>query len=93
MIASGGPRERVPLTVTLNAQLAGESDAMDVIALDQALRHLKDVDLRASRVIELSVFSGMEREDIALATGVSIPTVDRDLRFARAYINRALSGL
>ena len=91
MIASGRPNEMVPLTVSLMAQLPGDSDAVDVLALDEALRHLKDIDLRASRVIELSVFAGMGREDIALATGISVPTVDRDLRFARAYINRALS--
>ena len=91
MIASGRPSEMVPFTVSLAAQLPGDSDAVDVLALDEALRHLKGIDLRASRVIELSVFSGMGREDIALAMGISVPTVDRDLRFARAYINRALS--
>ena len=92
ILASGRPGEMVPLTVSLIVQLPGDSDAIDVLELDDVLRQLKGVDLRASRVIELSVFAGMQREDIALATGISVPTVDRDLRFARAYINRALSS-
>jgi len=33
----------------------------------------------------------MEREEIAAVVGISVPTVDRDLRFARAWLNRVLS--
>jgi DNA-directed RNA polymerase specialized sigma24 family protein len=33
----------------------------------------------------------MERDEIATVIGVSVPTVDRDLRFARAWLNRELS--
>lgn len=64
---------------------------LDLLALDQALSHLSREDARVARVVEMSYFAGMERDEIATIIGVSVPTVDRDLRFARAWLNRALS--
>jgi RNA polymerase sigma factor (TIGR02999 family) len=80
-------------TVTLGSatSLSGDSGAMDVVVLDQALRQLEAIEPRASRAMELSSFAGMQREEIAEALQVSVPTVDRDLRFARAFVNRALA--
>ncbi|HMM66828.1 MAG TPA: ECF-type sigma factor [Dokdonella sp.] len=69
---------------------AGEEDGFDLLALDQALAALANHDERAARVMQMSCFAGMEHEEIATATGVSVPTVVRDLRFARAWIHRAL---
>ncbi len=64
---------------------------LDLIALDQALVRLREEDERVARIVEMSYFAGMEREEIAAVIGVSVPTVDRDLRFARAWLNRALA--
>ncbi len=62
----------------------------DVLALHQALDQLAEVDQRAASTVELTYFGGMSRDEIALVLGMSAPTVDRDLRFARAWLNRQL---
>ena len=48
--------------------------------------------LRAARVMEMSCFAGMAEEEIAAAIGISVPTVARDMRFARAWLNRELAA-
>lgn len=81
--------------VTLRAaefEAAGDSIEVDLLALDQALQHLGDSDARAAKVIEMSYFGGMQREEIAEVLDVSPTTVDRDLRFAKAFLNRQLGG-
>lgn len=62
----------------------------DVLALHQALEQLAVHDERAGRAVELAYFGGMSHEEIATVLEVSVPTVDRDLRFARAWLNRQL---
>jgi len=61
------------------------------VALDQALDQLQQQDARAARVMEMHCFAGMQRDEIAVAMALSVPTVDRDLRFARAWLNRAMA--
>jgi RNA polymerase sigma factor (TIGR02999 family) len=63
----------------------------DVLALHQALERLSASDERAGRAVELAYFGGMSHEEIAAVLDISIPTVDRDLRFARAWLNRQLA--
>lgn len=90
-ISSGEPADMATLTVALALPVSGDIGALQLIALDQALQRLKTEDLRACRVVELATFSGMQREEIAAVMALSIPTVDRDLRFARAFLNDALA--
>lgn len=81
----------VQLTLT-SLNLEGDSQIeVDLLALDQALDRLKSADQRTARVVEMSYFAGMLREEIAEVLQVSLATVDRDLRFARAFLNRQLS--
>ena len=63
----------------------------DVLALHQALERLSGYDERAGRAVELAYFGGMSHEEIATVLEVSVPTVDRDLRFAKAWLNRQLT--
>lgn len=70
---------------------AGDDEAIDVLALDRALTALADVDPRAATAVEWMYFAGMGRDEIAAAHGISVPTVDRDLRFARAWLKRHLA--
>lgn len=63
---------------------------IDLLALDQALSRLDQRDPRVARVIEMTYFGGMRREEIAHVLSISVPTVDRDLRFGRAWLNRTL---
>lgn len=85
----GGGATRVTLS---HAQAVHDAQIeVDLLALDQALEQLKRQDQRSARIVEMSYFAGMQREEIAHVVGVSVPTVDRDLRFARAWLNRALT--
>jgi len=43
-------------------------------------------------VIELNYLLGLKREEIAEVIGVSVPTVDRELRFARAWLKQKLAA-
>lgn len=66
-------------------------DIVDVLALHQALEDLAAHEPRAARVVEMAYFSGMSHGEIGVVLEVSVPTVERDLRFARAWLNRRLS--
>lgn len=63
----------------------------EVLALNQALERLAVRDERAARGLEMAYFGGMRHEEIACVQGVSVPTVERDLRFAKAWLSRQLS--
>ena len=79
------------LTLSHAAEIHDDSAiGHDVMALHQALDQLAEVDQRAASVVELTYFGGISRDEIALVLSVSAPTVDRDLRFARAWLNRQL---
>lgn len=87
----GGADVRVNLTVAQN-EMAGDPVDVDAFALNQALDALTEVDRRAAEAIEMAYFGGMERKEIAESLGVSLPTVDRDLAFARAWLNRHMGN-
>lgn len=62
-------------------------DAVEpVIELDQALQRLAAVDQRRSRILEQRYFGGLSLEEIAEALNVSLATVKRELRAARAWL-------
>ncbi|HXI02500.1 MAG TPA: ECF-type sigma factor, partial [Candidatus Saccharimonadales bacterium] len=81
-----------PLKATLDEGLvvSGEPDPM-VLDLDRALAKLEEQDPRKSRALELMYFGGLTQAGIAEVLGVSVPTVERDLRQARAWLYRELS--
>ena len=64
----------------------------DLVRVDQALSDLDGLDPRQARVIEMTYFGGFSREEIAQALETSVSTVDRDLRFARAWLKEALTA-
>jgi RNA polymerase sigma factor (sigma-70 family) len=63
-----------------------------VVALDDALTALADVDPRKARVIEMRYFGGLSNAEIAEALDVSVPTIVRDARFAEAWLRQHLEG-
>lgn len=74
-----------PVTLTtgvLNSVAASE----DFSRLNDALDALRGVDERSFRVVEMRYFAGMTEEDIAGELDVSVPTVKRDWRKARAFL-------
>ena len=83
----GGDR----VQVTLSSLAVGEeSMAADLLTLDRLLDTLARNDPRAAQVMELTYFMGLQRQEIAELLGVSVPTVDRELRFSRAWLAEQL---
>jgi RNA polymerase sigma factor (TIGR02999 family) len=66
--------------------------APDVLEVDQALRRLAEIDDRKAKVIEMRYFGGMDREEVAVALGLTLATVKRDLRLGEAWLRRFLAG-
>ena len=79
----GGPMGHVTLTTGVLNSVAAEEDFS---RLNDALEELRSVDARGFRVVELRYFAGMTEEDIADELAVSVPTVKRDWRKARAFL-------
>jgi RNA polymerase sigma-70 factor (ECF subfamily) len=66
--------------------------ALDLVALDDALKALAKMDERKSRVIELRFFGGLSVEETANVLAVSPETVMRDWKMAKAWLMRELRG-
>ena len=66
------------------------NQAVDLLALDEALQELERLDARKAQVIELRVFAGLDFDEIAQVAGISRATLARDFRAARAWLYRAL---
>lgn len=70
----------------------GSSDSSEVlVALDEALRRLEQVDPRQSKVVECRFFGGLTIEETAAALGVSPRTVKRDWVMAQAWLHREMA--
>ncbi|CAN5816780.1 sigma-70 family RNA polymerase sigma factor [soil metagenome] len=80
------------LAVTFDeaALVSGEKGA-DIVALDEALLSLAELDARQSRVVELRFFGGLSVEETAEVLKISPGTVRRDWSLARAWLHRELS--
>ena len=85
----GGGAARVTLDEAL---LVAEPPDVDVIALNDALDELAQIDKRKSRVVEFRYFGGMTVEETAEVLAVSPETVARDWRIARAWLRRRIEG-
>jgi RNA polymerase sigma factor (TIGR02999 family) len=83
-----GTRRRVPLDGVL---VAFEERAVDILALDEALRALDRMDPRAALVVELRFFGGMTFPEVSGRLGIPRRTIERDWEHARAWLHRALS--
>lgn len=80
------------LKVTLKEELASTpAPAMDVFALDEALKVLADFDDRKCQVVELHYFGGLSYDETAEALGLSAATVHRELRLAKAWLYHELT--
>jgi RNA polymerase sigma factor (TIGR02999 family) len=73
------------------AVMAGEG-AAELVALDEALCGLEEVDPQKARVVELRYFGGLSIEETAEVLGISPTTVRREWRRAKAWLYRAISG-
>jgi RNA polymerase sigma factor (TIGR02999 family) len=73
------------------ADWIADADLDVVIDLDRALARLARLDERQSRILEQRSFGGMTLEEIAAALDISLATVKRDLRSARAWLATELA--
>lgn len=73
------------------AVISGER-AAEVVALDDALNRLSNLEERKGRVVELRYFGGLSVEETAAVLNVSPETVMRDWRFAKTWLLRELSN-
>ena len=82
-VKHGGNRRRADVD---EVDIAIDLPSDDVIALDAALERLSEWDQRKARVVELRFFVGLDIAETAMVLKVSEPTVERDWRFARAFL-------
>ena len=84
----GGDAVRLSLTA---AHGIAHRESIDVLDLDLALSRLQDLDSRVATGVELRFFSGLTETEIAEVLAVSVTTVRRDWKFARAWLISELS--
>lgn len=85
----GGGQQRVDLTS--DPAIEGP-DAVDLVALDDALTKLAAVSARRAQVVELRYFTGLGNREVAEVLGIGEATVERDWQFAKAWLKRAIEG-
>ncbi|WP_428265546.1 sigma-70 family RNA polymerase sigma factor [Haliangium sp.] len=84
----GGPLS--PITLQ-DAVHAGPSTSAEVMALNDALDELAKIDPAKSRLVELRFFGGLTHPELAEVLGVSVSTVEREWRVARAWLYSHMS--
>ena len=82
-----GRLQRVDLD---NADIAIEQHSDELLAIDDALVRLAEVDPRLARIVECRYFAGMKDEDTAEVLGISLRTVRRDWAKARGWLYQEL---
>jgi len=86
----GGHAEHIPLE---EAVLPGrDMQRVDMLALDEALERLAEIDPQQARIVEMRYFAGMSVAEIAEVLEVSKSTVSRDWNVARAWLRFELTG-
>lgn len=84
----GGEEIQVSLS---EAENSTQEQSAELVALDDALQTLEQLDPRQARVVELRSFAGLSLEETAEALRVSVGTVRRDWSLARAWLFRELN--
>ncbi len=64
----------------------------EILAIDDALSRLQSLSSRQARVVELRFFGDLSNEEISEALGISLATVKRDWRLAKAWLYREVHG-
>jgi RNA polymerase sigma-70 factor (ECF subfamily) len=80
----GGDQQQISLTAVDGWNPVAQNE--DILVLDQALSKLARADPRAARVVELRFFGGLQEDEVAEVLGVSVITVKRDWKVARAWL-------
>lgn len=86
----GAGAEHIALDAFDGLAIPVDAQAEQLIAVDNAMQKLSLLDERLVRVVELRFFAGLEVADIAELLGVSEPTIKRDTRAAKAFLQNEL---
>lgn len=86
----GGQAQQIPIE-DLSLEMS-EHRADQLVVLDEALIDLAKLDLRKARVVELRYFGGLSLEETAEVLEISLMTVRRDWRAAKAWLYRAVTS-
>lgn len=94
--ARGHAREKrgggqVKVSLDEGKALSTDNEA-DVLALDEALRRLAELDPRQAKIVEMRFFGGLRCDDVAAALGVSKRTVEGEWTMAKAWLRRELTS-
>jgi len=80
------------VTVALDEEVASKSSVvLDLIALDDAMRQLAELDPRQSQIVELRFFGGLSIEETAHVVDISPATAKREWATARLWLHQAMS--
>src|SRR4029077_5578209 len=85
----GGQAERVPLD---DALLGAQARGIEILALNEALESLAEIDARQARVVELRYFGGLSVEETAEVLGITPVRVNRDWKRAKAWLYGVLTA-
>jgi RNA polymerase sigma factor (TIGR02999 family) len=97
----GGKHEKLPVDQVQEARREGLRKLLklensvqveDLIALNDALQALGQLDARLERVVDMRFFGGLTEDEIAEALGISLRTVKRDWELARAWLYDEIHG-
>ena len=94
LLARGNVEEALQLSKgAVDAMLVSEPAGIDILDLDAALDRLAQQDARKARLIELTYFAGLNAEEASAVMEISTATVNRDLKLARAWLQREWAGI
>lgn len=84
----GGNAQQVSLSIVVNSY---EKPDLDILAVNEALQKLAEIDARKSRIVELKFFGGLTIEEIAEVMQISHATIEREWSFSRAWLFNAMN--
>lgn len=69
-----------------------ETQEVDVVLLDEALKRLAEFDPDQAKIVELRFFGGLTVKEVAEVTGISTATVEREWRTAKAWLQNQITN-
>jgi RNA polymerase sigma factor (TIGR02999 family) len=88
----GGAQKLSLVTLETTTVFLAQTNPEEVLYLDQALTRLEQQDTRKARLMEMVYFGGLNCDEAALVLEVSVATVNRDLKMAKAWLKHELRG-
>jgi len=81
------------IQVTFNEEvLGGDSLHLGMLDLERAMSELAELDERKAEVMEMRLFAGLNYDELSEVTGLSTSTLDREIRFSKAWLSTRLNG-